>query len=92
MAFEHEEKQVIQQVLADRKAELATELVNDPDEQTEYDADHDAADNREIKGAVLATMDDVARETSEAKGEFASEVEECADDNEDCAENQKRAA
>ena len=73
-------------------SELAAELVDDPDEQAEDDADDDAADDGEIKSAVLAAMHDVAGKTSEAKRKFAAEVEESTDEDEDSAENEKRAA
>jgi hypothetical protein len=41
---------------------------------------------------VFAAVDDVAREASEAKGEFAAKVEKRADKNENGSEEEKRPA
>jgi len=41
---------------------------------------------------MLAAMDDVAGEFTEAEGQFGAEVEKSADDYEDTTENEKSAA
>jgi len=41
---------------------------------------------------VLAAMDDVAWEASQAEGEFAAEKEKCASENDKTSEEEERAA
>jgi len=88
----HEKGKVIPQHFADRKTELAAELIDDPDEDAEDDADDDAADDREVERSVLAAMDDVSGEAAEAKRKFPPEVEEGTDEKEYGTENEKRTA
>ena len=71
---------------------LATEVVDDPDDETESDAENQTGDNGEIKSCVFTAMDDVAGKTAEAEGEFAAEIEKRADENENGAEKKKRTA
>lgn len=66
----------------------AAEMVDDPENQAEQNADDDAGDQREVEGGALAAMDDVAGQAAEAKGKFGSEIEEGADDDENGAEDQ----
>ena len=41
---------------------------------------------------MLATIDEIAREAAKAKREFPAEVEKSAEQGEECAENEERAA
>jgi hypothetical protein len=41
---------------------------------------------------VLAAVDDVAREASQAEGQFAAEEEKCANENDKASEEEERAA
>ena len=68
------------------------EIVDEPQNQADYDADHDTRDQREIKGAVLAVINDVARPAAEAEGKFWAEVQECAEDQQDGAGQKEQAA
>lgn len=72
--------------------ELTTELVDDPDEQAEDEADDHAGYDWEVKRAVLTAMDDVTGEAAKPERKFATEVKKCADEDENTAENEKRAA
>lgn len=51
----------------------------EPEEEGKCCAEDEAGDDREIEGGVFAAMDDVAGELSEAKREFAAEIEKSAD-------------
>ena len=59
---------------------LATEMREKPEEEGKCCAEDEAGDDREIEGGVFAAMDDVAGELSEAKREFATEIEESTDE------------
>jgi len=74
------------------RMDSAAELVDDPENQTDEHADDQARDEREIESAVLAAMDDVARQATEAEGKFAAEVEKHTDDDKNGAQNEQRAA
>jgi hypothetical protein len=52
----------------------------EPEEQGKCSAEDEARDDREIEGGVFAAMDYVAGELSEAEREFATEIEESADE------------
>ena len=41
---------------------------------------------------MLATMNDVARQTAKAEGKLTAEIEKCADEDEHNAEEKQRAA
>ena len=60
--------------------QLAAEVREKPEEQGKCSAEDEAGDDREIEGGVFAAMDDVAGELSEAKREFATEIEESTDE------------
>ncbi len=70
----------------------AAKLVDDPDEQAEDETDDHAGYDWEVKRAALAAVDDVAGKAPKAEREFAAEVEKCADEDENTAENEKGAA
>ena len=65
---------------------------DEPEEQTEDDAEKKAGDDRKIKSRVLAAMDDVAGKPAKAEREFCAEVEQCANDGEREANQEKHAA
>jgi len=71
---------------------LAVEAGKKPEEKTEGDAEKQASDNRKVKGGVLPAVNDVARELAEAEGQFAIEVEKCADSNEYRTQGEESAA
>jgi hypothetical protein len=58
---------------------LAAELGEKPEEQREAKAEDEAGNDGEIEGGVFTAVDDVAREFTEAEGEFGAEVQESAD-------------
>jgi hypothetical protein len=60
----------------------AAELVDDPENQAEQDADNDAGDQGKVEGGALAAVDDVAGQAAETEGKFAAEIEEGTDDDE----------
>ncbi len=67
-------------------------MIDDPNKQTEDEADDDARDDRKVERAVLTAMHNVTGKASKAERKFTSEVEKCADEDEHGAENEKRAA
>jgi len=54
-------------------------VVDDPNEQAENDTNHCAGDDGKVKRTVLAAMNDIARKAAEAKWEFPTKEEKCAD-------------
>ena len=64
----------------------------EPEEQSQDDADDQAGDDGEIESGVLAAMDDVAGETTEAERQFGAEVKESAEDDEKTAQDEESAA
>jgi hypothetical protein len=75
-----------------KRRRSAAELIDDPENQAEKDADDDAGDQREVEGGALAAMDDVAGQAAEAKGKFGPEIEEGADNDEKGAEDEQGAS
>jgi len=63
-----------------------------PEEEGQDDAEKKASNNRKVKSGVLAAVDDIAWEFSEAKGKPAAEAEECADEDKEAAKEEKNAA
>jgi hypothetical protein len=64
----------------------------EPEEKGKNGTEKKAGDDREIKGGVFAVMEDVAGKSAKAEGEFRAEVEQCADDGEREAKQEKHAA
>ena len=58
------------------KSCLAAKVADEPEEEGEAEAQQEAGDDGEIERGVLAAIDNVARKTAEAEGEFAAEIEE----------------
>ena len=55
-------------------------MVYEPKNQADANADYQARDEWKIKSAVLAAMNDVARQTAEAEGKSSPKIEKSADD------------
>jgi hypothetical protein len=64
----------------------------EPEEERKCCAEDEASDDRKIESGVFAAMDNVAWEFAEAKGEFAAEIEDSADEDEEATKDQKSAA
>jgi hypothetical protein len=65
---------------------LAAEVREEPEKEGKCCAEDETGDDREVESGVFAAMDDVAREFSETKREFAAEIKESADEGQDGAE------
>jgi hypothetical protein len=74
------------------RGRLTAEVRDKPKQKREYETEEEASDDWEIERSVFAAVDDVAREPPEPHGEFGAEVKKGADDDEECAENEERAA
>jgi hypothetical protein len=74
------------------RAKLAAKVRDEPIKKRKANAKENAGNDRKIKSGVLAAMDDVAWETSEAERKFSAKVEEYADKNEKATEQDQRAA
>jgi hypothetical protein len=70
---------------------LTAEARDKPKEQRKRGAKYEARDDREIESDVLAAMDDIAGKFSEAKREFAAEVQKSAQNNKEPAEDEDGA-
>ena len=70
----------------------ATEVGDEPEDESQANAEEDGSGDWEVEGGVFAAMDDVAGEAAEAEGEFAREIEEGAGGDEDGAEDEESAA
>jgi hypothetical protein len=55
----------------------------EPEEERKHGAEDKASDDGKVKGGVFAAMHDVARESAQAQGELASEIQEGADEDEE---------
>ena len=64
----------------------------EPEEKAEGGAQDETGDDGEVESGVFASVDDVAGEFSQAKREFGAEIEQCADEEGEAAENEQRAA
>jgi len=53
----------------------AAEMIDEPEDQAEGDAQDDACGEWKIEGAVIAAMDDVSGQAAEAEGKLGAEVE-----------------
>ena len=74
------------------RRKLAAEVIDNPKNQAECDADEQTGNQWKIKCAVLAAVNDIAGEPAQAEGKFAAERQEGADGDEHCAENEEGAA
>jgi hypothetical protein len=65
-----------------RSSMLSTpEVIDEPEEERETDAENEAGDDWEIEGRAFAAIDDVAREFSQAKWKSSPEIQDGATDN-----------
>jgi hypothetical protein len=64
----------------------------EPKEKRKSGTEDETSDDGEIERGVFAAMNDVAGEFAEAEGESGAEVKQSAEDDEDDAEQEKRAA
>jgi hypothetical protein len=69
----------------------AAEMGEEPEQESQADAEEDGSGDWEIERGVLAAVDDVAGKATEAEGEAVGEVEEGAGGDEDCAEDEESA-
>ena len=67
-------------------------MVDEPKNQADAQADDQARDERKIKSAVLAAMNDVARQTAEAEGKPSPKIEKSADDEEHRSDRKQQAS
>jgi hypothetical protein len=66
-------------------------MVDEPKEKAKTDAQYKTGDDRKVEGRMLAAMDDIAGETAETEREFATEIQECADEDE-CTSKQEKCS
>lgn len=69
-----------------------SELREEPEEQRECDAEDKASDDGEVERGVFSAVDDIAREATKPEGEFSPEIEKRANDDQQAAEEEQRAA
>ena len=74
------------------KRRLAAEVGDEPEEKRERGAEEKTGDDGKVEGGVFAAVDDVAGQFPEAEGQLVSEIEKEADQNQQCSEENKRAA
>lgn len=65
---------------------------DEPEEKRERDAEDKTGDDRKVKRRVFASVDDVAREFSQAEGQLVPEIEKGSEKDEQSSEEKKRAA
>jgi len=70
----------------------AAEVGDEPEEEREAEAQHEAGDDWEVERGVFAAMDDVAGEAAEAQREFSTEIQKSADEGQERANDEERAA
>lgn len=67
-------------------------MAEEPKEEGEGNADKKAGHDGEVERGVLAAMDDVARQAAKAEGQPSGEVKECADKDDEAAQEKESAA
>ena len=67
-------------------------MTQEPEQERETCAEDETSDDGKVKGIVFAAMDDIPRETTETKRQFAAEIEKSADHYRKGAQNEQRAA
>jgi hypothetical protein len=70
----------------------SAEVGEEPEKQAQADTEEKAGDDRKVKGGVFATMHDISGEAAETEGELGAEVENGAEEDEECAQEKERAA
>jgi len=71
---------------------LAAEMIDEPENQADEYANHQARDQRKIKCAMLAAIADVSRQTAEAQREFRPKIKKRTDDDEYCTDGKEQAS
>lgn len=71
---------------------LAAEVRHEPENERKSRAEHEARDDWEINRGVFAAMNHVAGKSSQAKREFAGEIEKRTKHDEESSEKKKCAA
>ena len=67
-------------------------MSEEPEQKGKNGAEDEAGDDREIKCGVFAAVHDISGKPSEAKGEFAAEIEKSADEDKETAKKEQSAA
>lgn len=57
-------------------------MIDEPEKETEREADNKASDDWKVKRGVFAAMNDVARKAAKTERNFAAEEEKCPDEQE----------
>jgi hypothetical protein len=73
------------------RRESAAELIDEPKNQANDHADHEAGDEWKVKCAVPAAMNNISRQAAEMEGKFAAQVKQCADYDENSARKEQGA-
>jgi hypothetical protein len=68
----------------------AAEVGEQPEKQGEDQAEQEAGDQGEIESGVLAAVNDVPRQATQAEREFAAEIEKRSDEDQERAEKEER--
>lgn len=71
---------------------LAAKMIEQPEEQREGQAEHEASDDREVEGRVLASMDNVTGKTAEAEWQAPSKIKECTNQDDQGTSNEESTA
>jgi hypothetical protein len=71
---------------------LAAEMGEEPEEQRKPKAEEEAGDDREIESGVLAAVEDIAGNAAKTQRKSSTEVEKCADEDEEPSQNEEGAA
>jgi hypothetical protein len=74
------------------KCRSAAEVRKKPKEKREGNAEEQASDDREVESGVFAPVNDIAGESTEAKGKLSTEVEKPAENDKKAAEKEEGAA
>jgi hypothetical protein len=64
----------------------------EPEEEGERGAEHEASDNGEIESGVFAAVDDIAGKFAEAERKFSAEEKKSTEDGEESSEEEEGAA
>jgi hypothetical protein len=70
----------------------APEMIDQPEEEREAQAEEEASDNWEIEGSVLTSVNDITRKTAEAKWYFAPKIEKSADERQESTQEEEGTA
>ena len=68
----------------------AAKLTDQPENQANDHADDQTGDEREIECAVLATVDDIARQAAKAERKLWAQIEKRTDEDEHCSDGEQQ--